>query len=125
MATDRLKGHIEELRQRPEHVRYNIAMGIAAGVTSLVALGWGAALATGGTLALKDTAPEPAGESLTEALEEPASSLSNLMGAAGAALGAGSGEAALDIIESETRTSSTLEDRSAPANATDKTVIPF
>jgi hypothetical protein len=125
MANARIIDHIERLREKPEHVRHQIAMGAAFGITGLVALGWMTAMATSGTLALvPDTVAvqgEGSGESLSEAIAEPASALTNLMGAAGAAFGATSTEAALSIIESETRTSSTL-DAKAPS---DKTVIPF
>ena len=123
MALDNLKGHIERLQEKPEHVRHNIAMGVAVGVTALVATGWAVALGTSGTLALSEPEPTEDRETLAESFEEPASAFSNLMGAAGAAFNATSTEAALKVIE--TRTSSTLEGRAQPANDTEKTVIPF
>jgi hypothetical protein len=125
MALDNLKGHIERLQEKPEHVRHQIAMGVAVGVTALVATGWAVALGTSGALALNN--PEPVEgdgrDSLIESFEEPANAFTNLMGAAGAAFNATSTEAALKVIE--TRTSSTLEGRAQPANNTEKTVIPF
>lgn len=128
MATENLKGHIDRLREKPEHVRHQIAFGLAAGLTSLVAVGWGIALTTSGALAINsDVQPQaatgPGTESLSESLKEPAENFSNLVGAAGAAFGATSSEAALRVIDS--RTSSTLEGRAQSSNATDKTVIPF
>lgn len=126
MATERIIEHVERLREHPEHVRYRIAMGIAAGVTSLVAVGWAVALTTSGTLALKDTDPRPLTgptpeSELTRSFSETGNAFSNLVGAAGAALGATSSEAALRVIE--TRTSSTIDEESASVGS--KTVIPF
>ncbi|HEY0948166.1 MAG TPA: hypothetical protein VGE53_01590 [Candidatus Paceibacterota bacterium] len=123
MALDNLKGHIERLQEKPEHVRHNIAMGVAVGVTALVAAGWAVALGTSGTFALSEPKLAEDRETFAESFEEPASAFSNLMGAAGAAFNATSTEAALKVIE--TRTSSTLEGRAQPANDTEKTVIPF
>lgn len=122
MATDRIIEHIDRLREKPEHVRHRIAVLTAAGITGLVAVTWMGALATSGALALKasETGPDP---EVSKSIAESTSAFSNLMGAAGAAFNATSSEAALDIIE--TRTSSTLDAQVAPANATNKTVIPF
>lgn len=129
MANERIRDHIENLRQKPEHVRHHIALATAFGVTGLVAVTWMTAMATSGTFALK---PDPiaqgegdqASGDVAKALDESTSAFSNLMGAAGAAFGATSSEAALSIIESETRTSSTF-DTKASDNASTKTVIPF
>lgn len=125
MATERIIEHLDRLREKPQHVRHQIAMATAFGITSLVALGWVTALATSGTLALKDAPAQADGadQALAASVQESSSAFSNLMGAAGAAFTATSTEAALRIID--TRTSSTLDARSEPANATSKTVIPF
>lgn len=122
MATDRIIEHIDRLREKPEHVRHRIAVLTAASITGLVAVTWMGALASSGTLALKATETAPDKE-MSESITESTSTFTNLMGAAGAAFNATSTEAALQIIE--TRTSSTLDARVAPANATNKTVIPF
>lgn len=122
MATDRIIEHVERLREKPEHVRHRIAVLTAAGITGLVAVTWMGALATSGTLALKSSETVPVAE-MTESITESSAAFSNLMGAAGAAFSASSSEASLDIIE--IRTSSTLDGKTAPANATSKTVIPF
>ncbi|HRH55467.1 MAG TPA: hypothetical protein PK609_01230 [Candidatus Paceibacterota bacterium] len=114
MATDRILGHIERLREKPDHVRHQIAMGTALGLTSLVAVGWVVALATSGTLALNQ-APE-------EAPQPTETSFSSLVGAAGAAFNSTSTDASLRVMDE--RTSSTL-DAQQPANNTNKTVIPF
>jgi len=127
MATDRIIEHIDRLREKPEHVRHRIAVLTAAGITGLVAVTWMGALATSGALALKTDAETEtrtgSGDDMAVALNESTSAFSNLMGAAGAAFGATSTEAALQIIE--TRTSSTLDTNVGPANNTNKTVIPF
>lgn len=127
MKNGPILGHIERLREKPEHVRHTIAMGTAFVFTGLVAAGWMTAMATSGTLALKPTTPEPdgAGMEVAKTVNESTSAFSNLLGAAGAAFNATSTAAALDIIESETRTSSTLDASQPSANATTKTVIPF
>jgi hypothetical protein len=122
MATDRIIEHIDRLREKPEHVRHRIAVLTAAGVTGLVAVTWMGALATSGTLALTSNETAPATE-MSESITESTSAFSNLMGAAGAAFSASSSAASLDIVE--TRTSSTLDGKAAPANNTNKTVIPF
>ena len=122
MATDRIIEHIDRLREKPEHVRHRIAVLTAAGITGLVAVTWMGALATSETFALKTTETAPETE-MSESISESTSAFSNLMGAAGAAFSGTSSVAALDIVE--TRTSSTLDTKVAPANNTNKTVIPF
>ena len=127
MANGHIHGHIERLREKPEHVRHTIAMGTAFVFTGLVAVGWMTAMATSGTLALKPSAPvnDGAGAEVAKTVTESTTAFSSLLGAAGAAFTATSTDAALDIIESETRTSSTLNANQTSANATTKTVIPF
>lgn len=124
MATQRIIEHIDRLREKPEHIRHRIAMGVAFGITAVVAAGWMTAMATSGTLALKSSTNEApgSGSDVAAAVTESTSAFSSLMGAAGAAFSATSTEAALDIIESETRTSSTI---GSEASASQKTVIPF
>jgi hypothetical protein len=119
----RIDDHLERLRQKPTRVRHRIAVATAGAFTALVAVGWMATLAGSGTLALRDTRPvEEAPDDAAVALSESASAFSNLVGAAGAALGATSTAAALRIIDE--RTSSTLDD-APPPNDTQETVIPF
>lgn len=127
MATGRIIEHIDRLREKPEHVRHNIALGVAFGISGLVAVTWMTAMATSGTLALQSNTVDetPEGSEMSAAVVESTSAFSSLMGAAGAAFNATNTDAALKIIESETRTSSTLNTQSQSANASDKTVIPF
>ena len=119
MATDRIIEHIERLREKPEHVRQRIALLTASGITGLVALTWMGAMATSGSLALKESTDEAAQPAL---VREPSTSFSSLMGAAGAAFDT-TPDPDLSVVE--TRTSSTLDTRTQPANNTNKTVIPF
>lgn len=124
MPTTRLIDHIERLREKPEPVRHTIALGVAFGVSSVVALGWITAMATSGALAL--STPEPS-ESRTETpktLADSMPSFSSLVGAADAAFSATNTDASLTIVES--RTSSTMDASAPQAGAgTGKTVIPF
>lgn len=117
--------YIEELRKKPEPVRQRIAFGVATGVTGLIAVVWMTTLATSGTLAIKSTGTTlgggPGSATIVDELAKPVSSMSNLMGAVGAAFGATSTEAALNIIE--TRTSSTIDTRAT--TSANKTIIPF
>lgn len=126
MATERIIDRIERLREKPEHVRNRIALLTAGTATALVALVWMTAMATSGTLALKtDAVADEAADTSSDvkaAFKESSTAFSSLMGAAGAALGATSTEAALKVMES--RTTSTFDTKPS-GNATDKTVIPF
>ena len=121
MAT--LTDHLDRLREKPEHVRHRIAFLTSAGVTALVAILWVTALATSGTLALKQTAPEVVDGQprVAETFAETKSAFSELMGAVGAAAGATSSEPTLTTVES--RTVTTFDTKIG--NDTDKTVIPF
>ncbi len=122
MATARLADHIENLRAKPEHVRRRIALGASGGITGIVVVVWAVALATSGSFALTSgtlASGEPA-PNIKNAFSETGSSFSNLLGAAGAALGATSTPPSLNIVE--TNTSSTLDTGAADTNAT---VIPF
>lgn len=119
MATQRIMDHIDTLRAKPEHVRHQIAMAVAFGVTGVVAAGWIAAMATSGTLALKS---EPIVTDLAS-VEKPSTPISSLLGAAGAAFGATSTDASLNIVDS--KTSSTLDTKAVSPSTSGKTVIPF
>ncbi|KND47224.1 MAG: hypothetical protein AB199_02225 [Parcubacteria bacterium C7867-004] len=115
--------HIERLREKPHHVRHGIALGVAAGFTALVAVVWATVLVSGGTLALKTseaTTNENPDVQVKQAITETKSAFSSLMGAAGAAMGATSSEAALSIVTSA-REESTMKS----SDSAGKTVIPF
>jgi hypothetical protein len=126
-----LTHHIENLRAKPEHIRERIAFGTAAGITGLVALVWVTTLAAtgtfslapaGGTLASGDQNGSPSAD---QSANTPApTNFSQLVGAAGAALGATSSDPEIHIVDNGTKSS--IPDTSAPAaNNSDATVIPF
>lgn len=103
---------VHTLRQKPRHVRENIALGIAGGVTFVVALGWLVAFSANGTLAFSsDNAPD-----VKEAVDSSKSNFSDLLGAAGAAFGASSTPAEVTIVETNVR--STLDEPTVPEDAT-------
>ena len=127
MAT--LQHHIERLREQPHHVRHGIAYGVSGGITALVVVVWATVLMTSGALEIKPAVVASSGSEagnnpdteVKKALADSKSAFSNLMGAAGAAVGATSTDAALTIITA--RASSTMD--SKIDNSTSKTVIPF
>lgn len=114
--------HLERLRAKPHHVRRQIALGTSVLLTALVAVGWLGALASSPKFALN---PRPAGEdvNMQEALTETRSNFSDLMGAAGAAIGATSSPARVIVVDTKTR--STLDAPRDNYNDTKETVIPF
>lgn len=117
-----LQQHLETLRQKPHHVRHQIAYGVAGGVTALVALVWVTTMATSGSFALKSNEGAPdAGSEVTKALATSKTTFTELMGAAGAAFGATSTDPAISVVEIQT--TSTFDTKIE--NDTDKTVIPF
>lgn len=113
-----LNDHLDRLRAKPHHVRRQIAFGSSLAVTALVAVGWLGALASSPKLAL-DARPDDTGNALTQTR----TNFSDLMGAAGAALGATSSPAAITVVD--TKTSSTLEIARENYNDTNETVIAF
>jgi membrane-associated phospholipid phosphatase len=52
METRHIHETVHSLRQKPLHVRENIALGVAGGITAIVAVGWFAATAVSGTFSL-------------------------------------------------------------------------
>lgn len=115
-----MRHHIENLKQKPEHVRHRVALGVSAGATALVAVIWFVASAATGTFALSSPAPAP--EERAELADERESGLSQLAGALGSAIDPN--EPALTIVDGNT--TSTLD--LAPAenqNQTNATAIPF
>ena len=113
--------HLENLKQKPHHVRERIAFGVSGGVTGLVVLGWLVAMSTSGSFSLATksvaTAVKPPAE-VSQSLTQGSSNFSNLMGAAAASLGVPNEEASVKVVD--TKSSSTLE-----ASNTSATVIPF
>lgn len=122
-----LSHHIDTLRAKPEHVRERIAFMTSAGVTGIVAVIWVVTLAATGTFSLAPTTGTLASgtqESAQDAAAGAQTNFSQLVGAAGAALGATTSAPALRIVDGDT--SSSLEARTAAAeNNSNATVIPF
>lgn len=115
-----MRRYVEQLKEKPEHVRHRVALGIAGGTTALVGIIWITALAASGSLAL--TAPA---EEADSGIAEARSSFNELVGAVGqgfdpAALGDGADEPELTIVDGGTTTTI-----APPQNQTDATVIPF
>ena len=113
--------HIERLREKPEHVRNRIALGVSIGATALVALVWATALATTQVFALKNEGPVAPEEVPAPTFAETKSAFSELVGAVGSAVGATSSDPTLQIVD--TKTTTTFDTK--VENDTDKTVVPF
>jgi hypothetical protein len=112
--------HINRLKERPSHVRERVAVGVAGGITGLVALAWMVAMTTSGAFIL---APSRVAESalgtgsdVRAAVAENTSNVSQLIGAAGAAFGATTTDPALTIVN--LRTTSTADESAARAGDT-------
>lgn len=114
-----MQHHVHEvvhtLREKPVHVRENIALGVASGITFLVALFWFVANASSGTFALNTTYPDNA-PTMNETVATGKNGISQLIGAAGAALGASSSPASITIVD--TQVHSTLDTSQPDPSAT-------
>lgn len=121
METHRVHEVVHTLRQKPLHVRENLALGIAAGITVLVAGVWAVTGAVNGTFSLApeshlaDAASEDA-RIIQEASQASSDGFSQLLGAAGAAIGATSTPASITIVNTEVH--STLDQDQVDPNAT-------
>lgn len=111
---------VHTLRQKPRHVRENIAVGVAGGVTLVVALGWLVGNSVSGTFVLAPKAVAVDAAQVAQSAAPAQNNFSQLIGAAGAALGATSSAAHITVVDSQTA-------RQVPQdlNDTDQTVIHF
>jgi hypothetical protein len=118
MEPKRVHEVVHTLRQKPQHVRENIAIGVSGGITLLVALGWFAATASNGTLSLAPSATfaDARAPGVQEAVSSSKDNFSQLLGAAGAAMGASSSPATITVVD--TRVHSTLDEQQVAADAT-------
>ncbi|MFA7302180.1 MAG: hypothetical protein WC030_00310 [Candidatus Paceibacterota bacterium] len=113
----KIADHVEHLKTKPHHVRRKVALGVAGGVTSLVAVLWlGVSLSTNafaiqGSTFAESTAQGPAITTVTEGPEQ------NLAGAAAARQRDASGPARIEIVNIATT--------SAPVAPREQTTIPF
>lgn len=117
MAT--LGEHLERVRAKPHDDRRRIAFALSLLITGLVATGWVGALASSGTLAIKDR--PTAG--VAENMEDTRTNFTELLGAAGAAVGASTSPAQIVVVDGATY--STLDERPDNLNNTHETVITF
>jgi hypothetical protein len=122
-----MRRHLENLKQKPEHVRHRVALGTAAGMTALTAVIWFGALAASGKLALS---PSETGDNADLDLAEARTGFESLVGAVGEAGNALSGTPgaaqsdgpALVIVDGGTTSTITPSPRQDAGTAT---VIPF
>jgi hypothetical protein len=117
MEPKRVHEVVHTLRQKPLHVRENIALGVSGGITFLVAAGWLVANAASGTFALAPTTlADSATPEVHQAVASGKDNFTQLLGAAGAALGATTSSPTITIVNTEVH--STLDQPSVPADAT-------
>ncbi|HEX5774828.1 MAG TPA: hypothetical protein VFY28_02615 [Candidatus Paceibacterota bacterium] len=115
-----LSEHLERVRSKPHHERRRIAFVASALITGTVALGWMGALASSNTLAI---AAPGEGTGMHADLASTKTNFSELLGAAGAAIGATSSPAAVVVVDGATY--STLDERQENLNSTKQKVVTF
>ncbi len=95
---------LQTIKEKPQHVRENIALAISGGITLIVFLGWGVSLANSHTFAI--TSPIPTSSDVASPLakaDETKQSVSNLVGAVGAVASGSSTEPKIQIVDSPTQ----------------------
>jgi len=119
--TTRVHEVVKTLREKPEHERQRMALGVSFGITLVVALGWIGALSANHTLAI-NPASENA-QATAQASTAAKTGFSDLLGAAGAAFGGSSSSTApADITVVDSKTTTSLDENTVP---NDVTVIHF
>jgi len=118
--TARVHEVVKTLREKPEHERQRMALGVSFGFTLIVALGWLGGLAANHTLAI-NPASENA-QATAQASTAVKSSFTDLLGAAGAAFGSSTTTAPADITVVDSKTTTSLDQNTVPS---DVTVIHF
>ena len=119
-----------KLKQKPEHVRRQIAVGTSAGITALVGIIWVATMASSGAFALDTSGTAntnaasntPSTDAFALSGTNVKSNFSQLVGAVDSAVGATTSKPSLTIIDGTT--TSSFDQASANTNPT-ATVIPF
>jgi len=113
-----LSQHIEHVRNRPHHIRKQVALGVALGITAVIAIIWlGVNLSTGAF----HIAGTSFADATTETQPQLTASNNSLLGAAAAALNGSSSPAELQVVSQGSGEAPT-----APAqNPSDQTFIPF
>jgi hypothetical protein len=121
METQRVHEVVHSLRQKPVHVRENIAFGVAGGITLLVTIGWLGANAASGTFSLAPTTlAENGNPEVQQAVASGKDNFNQLLGAASASFGASSSPATITVVDTNVR--STLDAEEIPST---QTVIHF
>lgn len=122
METRRVHEVVHTLRQKPVHIRERIALGTALSITFLVAAGWAVAGSMNGTFSLAPKSFE-AGQiakenaaAIGQATEASKSGFTQLLGAAGAAVGATTTPTTITIVDTKVHT--TLDTQDVDPNAT-------
>lgn len=112
-----MQERLQHIKDKPQHVRENIALGISGGITLLVFIGWAGSLASSHTFAISP--PLPAGPEITQPLAKVAESkdsFTNLLGAVGGRGKNSDADPQIIIVDSPTESS---------APAPEQTVIHF
>ena len=109
--------HIEHIKDKPHHIRKNIAFATAAGATALIAFVWLAASVSTGVFALKPTSfADIANQKEAVEVVGPGNGSENLAGAA-AALGPKDTPPRIQIVDTASST--------RPGKKPEQTTIPF
>lgn len=110
--------HIEHIRTKPDHIRKQVALGVAAGVTALVALVWFVSTVAAGAFVIQGSSfAESASGSGNVATVGPSEG-TGLAGVAAAALGVPGPEPAhIEIVDTKPAAVATKKP--------EQTVIPF
>lgn len=114
-----LRDRLDDLRRKPEPVRRSIALGVSAGITALVAVGYLGALVSSDRLSLSAPSPEDAEHAAALAATNDAF-FSGLMGAAGAFREVAEQGANITTVETSAETTFPED-----ASGEEATVIPF
>lgn len=114
-----MRRHIENLKQKPEHVRHRVALGVSAGFTGLVAVLWLTAHVATGTFVLSNPQAEPPAQ-VVDARGE----FNSLVGAVGQALGTQPKDPELTVVK-DGNTRTTIGSEPVNQNQTNQEVIPF
>ena len=112
---------VTKVRQKPEHVRRRIALGISSGVTGLVAVIWAGTLVSSGAFALNTGTDVTPTQEASLSGTNVESNLSQLAGAISSVTGATTSDPELTIIDGETSSSFKKTETTNPS----ATVIPF
>ncbi|HEY0010431.1 MAG TPA: hypothetical protein VGB97_00765 [Candidatus Paceibacterota bacterium] len=113
--------HLNQLKEKPEHVRHNVALGASVGVTAIVAVIWAVSHAASGTFAL--TSPNASDSEEPSTFADTQGNFKDLLGAVSEGFGATSTNSELTIVDGNT--TSTIQPGTAAVSASDATVIPF